>query len=552
MPQPVRVFQRQVNSPVLFKLAATAAVLALCLLGGTYSISGEKTLTARHADVQISKLDVKTLDSNIGIDSAPRAKLDELTTANIFHAVDATQASGNAEQDDTWETSQHLNTKEVSRQAELTKEEVVRQTELEAERQLIFRQADPVHSLVYFNDAKIMARLGCPPLNFTHITSNHTCFYQNLRSSSQRLLPRGWDIDHDTGCAAVFWPLPADFGRPWCLQKSELIDKKVEAALRDTTNAEVLHLNGTTLLLGMLSGPNPTHQLNIHFYAMYVWMKKNNMQMGDLQIVADCPYPTKCMGTYGIGLARAFGSLRFLPELPSVTTFDEVKFSMSVGFPFDIHKYELDKTLDCDFLELTWAVKQHYGIDPEQKANPKRVVIAARRPDESRALGNSAELLAHLLSQGYNASIVTFGDLTFKQQLEAVSDAAVLVGVTGSDLINLVFLPISGSIVEIFPVAQGQQVFTPELWNLAHMVAKNHLKYVSPYNSTLMTDSEGNVIGDRPVHQTMATDVHVPGLVALIEAAALAAVLENTVWNRISIEPHASGKGIKCWDRSRD
>ncbi|KAL0025598.1 hypothetical protein WJX79_006073 [Trebouxia sp. C0005] len=116
---------------------------------------------------------------------------------------------------------------------------------------------------------------------------------------------------------------------------------------------------------------------------------------------------------------------------------------------------------------------------------------------------------------------------------------------------NLVFLPISGSIVEIFPVAQGRQVFTPELWNLAHMVGKNHLKYVSPYNSTLMLDEGGKVVGDRPVHQTKATEVHVPGLVALIEAAALSAVLENTVWNRMSIEPRASGKGIKCWDRTR-
>ncbi len=551
MPRPVRAFQPQVDKPVLLKLAAAATVLAVCLVAVSHSLSSSSSRqlsAASYADAQISKLNVEVSDTNISTGSEPKATPDELTTAEIFHAVDAKLT----EQDDSPDAL--LDTKEISRQAGLAKEEASRQAELDAEHVLISRQMEPVQSLVYFNDGQVMAELGCPALNFTEITSNHTCFFQNPHDKGRQFLPSDWEADESTGCAAVFRPLPADFGRPWCLQKSESIDSKVNDLLQQKEYAEsdVLHLTGPTLLLGMLSGPNPTHQLNIHFYHMYLWMKKNGIEMGDLNIVADCPYPSKCMGTYGVGLARAFGTLYFLPQLPPVTLFDKVKFSMSVGFPFDIHKYELDKTLDCNFLELTWAVKQHYGIDPEQKANPKRIVIAVRRPNESRALGNVAELHAALQSKGHNASIVTFGDLTFKQQLEAVADAAVLVGVTGSDLMNLVFLPVSGSIVEIFPVAQGQQVFTPELWNLAHMVAKNHLKYVSPYNSTLMTDSLGQVIGDRPVHQTKATNVHVPGLVALIEAAALAAVAENTVWNRMSIEPHSSGKGIKCWDRTRN
>ena len=548
MPQPVRVFHRQVNKPVVLKLFAAAAVLAVCLLAVTHlHTSDSKQLSAAtYADAQISKLDVKSSDSTADTASESNAQPKEPTTSDIFHAVDVKLVSDGTES----QSAEPLDTKGVFRQAELAKE-VSRQAAVDAEQLLISRQAEPVADVAYFNDAKIMAEIGCPAMNFTEITDNFTCFYQNPSAEAVEFLPSTWEADNVTGCAAVFQPLPADFGRPWCLQKSEVIDARVGSSLEQTTNEKALHLQGSTLLLGMLSGPNPTHQLNIHFYHIYVWMKKHGIEMGDLNIVADCPNPSICMGPYGIGLARAFGKLHFLPELPPVTLFDEVTFSMSVGFPFDIHKYELDKTLDCNFLELTWAVKQHYGIDPEQRANPKRVVIAVRKPNESRAFGNVADLQAALQSRGYNASTVTFGNLTFNQQLEAVSDAAVLVGITGSDLMNLVFLPISGSIVEIFPVAQGRQVFTPELWNLAHMVGKNHLKYVSPYNSTLMLNSEGKVMGDRPVHQTKATEVHVPGLVALIEAAALSAVLENTVWNRMSIEPHASGKGIRCWDRTQ-
>ncbi|KAL0019453.1 hypothetical protein WJX77_002080 [Trebouxia sp. C0004] len=76
------------------------------------------------------------------------------------------------------------------------------------------------------------------------------------------------------------------------------------------------------------------------------------------------------------------------------------------------------------------------------------------------------------MGRGFNATVVTFGDLSFADQLLAVSDAAVLIGVTGSDLVNLVFLPSNAAIVEVFPVVQGQQVFTPELWHLAQMTGR--------------------------------------------------------------------------------
>ena len=550
MPRSTRLLQRRLETPSVVTLVVAATILLIFFLTATYTFSHSPASVANYADEQIEKLDEESL-RDVDPTKASEAATDELTTGEIFHAVDAQQNTDSQQPDTTGDpTKANLDSKEVSRQAELAREEASRQAKLEAERLLISRQAQPVSNVVYFNNQNTMAFLGCPAIHHTDIEHNYTCFYHNPSPKSAAFLPKDWEPHSATGCAAVFRPLPADFGRPWCLQKN-VSQGSVSVAMKEVDAKDVLHLKGTTLLLGQLSGPNPTHQLNIHFYNIYVWMKKSGIPFGELQLVVDCPEPSKMLGAYGIGLARAFGDLHFLPRLPPVTTFDQVKFSMPVGFQFDIHKHEMDKTLDCNLMELTWAVKQHYGIAPDQKVNPKRVVIAVRRPDESRAFGNAHELLTALELQGYNASLVTFGDLTFKQQLRAVSDAAVLVGVTGSDLVNLAFLPLSGSIVEIFPVVQGEQVFTPELWNLAHMAAKNHLKYIPPYNSTALLDSQGHLMSDRPVHQVKSTDVHVPSLVALIGAAALASNSDDVVWNRMSIEPHSSGKGIRCWDRTK-
>lgn len=413
----------------------------------------------------------------------------------------------------------------------------------------LIQQAEPLSDMLYFNSEAIASSLACPAPNREDRHLNFTCFFHN--PSEPYSLAAVDTMDSATGCQTIFRPLPADDGRPWCIPKLATHGHAVSDAMQGIPAADKLHLKGTTLLLGTLSGPNPTHQLNIHFYHVYIWMKEHNIPVGSLNIVADCYTPEWCLGTYGTGLAKALGPLHFLPQLPSLTTFDRVKFSMSTfGFPFDIHKYELDKALDCNFIELLWGVKQHYGLDPMQPANPRKVVLAVRKPTESRALSNIPALAEALHTKGFEVTIATFGDLSFQEQLDTVADAAVLVGVTGSDLINLAFLPLTGSVVEIFPVALGKQVFTPELWNLAHMTGKNHLKYVSPYNSSLMLDAEGNLISDRPVHQANSTEVHVPGLVALIEAAALAADPQSSVWNRIRVEPNLDGKGVRCFDHT--
>ena len=59
--------------------------------------------------------------------------------------------------------------------------------------------------------------------------------------------------------------------------------------------------------------------------------------------------------------------------------------------------------------------------------------------------------------------MVDFGKLSFQEQVRTVHDAAVLAGISGSDLINAIFLPSRGVLVEIDPSNRGAQVVLPEL-----------------------------------------------------------------------------------------
>ena len=392
----------------------------------------------------------------------------------------------------------------------------------------LFQHSQHTSNLVYFNDDGLMQQLGCAKANREDEQLNYTCFYQSP-SKAADIVPETILLDTSSMCAAVYKPLPADSGRPWCIRQTPLLT----STLTSLPSRNKLHMRGTTLVMGRLSGPNPTHQLNIHFYFIYLWMKRAGIRFGNLNLVIDC-YEPGWIGSYGLGLAKAFGTMQFLNELPQVTTFEHIKFSEPMGFPFDLNYYETYKSEDVNMMELAWGVKKQYGIDPLKKPNPQRVVVAMRKQSESRRLNNAKELLVALESFGFDAELVTFGDLSFADQLKIISDAAVLVGVTGSDLVSLVFLPTNAAIIEIFPVAQGEQVFTPELWHLAQMSGKQHLKYVSPYNSTLMVDGNGQATGDRPVHQVNSTDVHVPSLAALVKSATL--MVQHSIPSKVAIE----------------
>lgn len=64
--------------------------------------------------------------------------------------------------------------------------------------------------------------------------------------------------------------------------------------------------------------------------------------------------------------------------------------------------------------------------------------------------------------------IVQLGKLSFREQLLVVQGASVLVGVSGSDLVNGIFLPKQGALVEILPMNRGHPVsLLPSTMHLA-------------------------------------------------------------------------------------
>ena len=79
-------------------------------------------------------------------------------------------------------------------------------------------------------------------------------------------------------------------------------------------------------------------------------------------------------------------------------------------------------------------------------------------------------------------------------QVEKVAAADVLVGVTGSDLVSLMFLPPSGSVVEIFPAVGRKGIFVPELANMAVLLGKNHFPFVAHGNFTAVDEGESRLL----------------------------------------------------------
>ena len=172
--------------------------------------------------------------------------------------------------------------------------------------------------------------------------------------------------------------------------------------------------------------------------------------------------------------------------------------------------------------------------EPGEVKRSARVVIAKRKATDSRVLANAEALAAFLHEKyGMEAMVACFGELPFPKQVSTAAEADVLVGITGSDLISLMFLPRYGSVVEIFPALEHESVFTPELANMARMLGKNHLSYVSMGNVTQSFDERGNQRGGKLLHSAKFVTVSIPDTAAIIRVAAQQA-LGGSVWGRTS------------------
>lgn len=222
-------------------------------------------------------------------------------------------------------------------------------------------------------------------------------------------------------------------------------------------------------------------------------------------------------------------------------------------FPFDLKHFVIDTEIDLDYVELAENVKARIGPPLPEGGQPSdavwrtavlrgiqdagseswvpstaerrpRVVIARRREADTRIWENAQEF-ADLLREehGMDAEVVTLGDLSFTDQVKVVGSADVLVGITGSDLVNLMFLPSEGSVVEIFPTLHGEEIFIPELSNMAALLGKNHFPYVTT-GAVQVDESQSRLL-----YRTKRVSVATPDLAALVGHAARQAISGSTL-----------------------
>lgn len=168
-----------------------------------------------------------------------------------------------------------------------------------------------------------------------------------------------------------------------------------------------------------------------------------------------------------------------------------------------------------------------------------------RKENESRRLENAGELTTQLAETGWNVTQVTLGSLPFKQQIQLMSDAKVLIGVHGSDLVSFLFMPFRAVVIEILPLVMGTPLLNPELANQARNYGKIHRQYFSPYNATLVTDPEtGQPIQAMPVHQAKLVRVHVPDLIASMQG--LIQMSNAMMFYELDVGPGAPGGESVC------
>ena len=83
-----------------------------------------------------------------------------------------------------------------------------------------------------------------------------------------------------------------------------------------------------------------------------------------------------------------------------------------------------------------------------KESKPTRRIYASRARQKVRRLQNESALLEMVAKLGFET--VYFEELTMEQQVQLMQETAVLMGVHGANLVNLLFLPESSCVVELF------------------------------------------------------------------------------------------------------
>jgi len=103
---------------------------------------------------------------------------------------------------------------------------------------------------------------------------------------------------------------------------------------------------------------------------------------------------------------------------------------------------------------------------------PKKVTIASR--SGRRSLVNEAELVNYIKNE-YNlpVAVVRLGSMSFKDQVAAMHDTGLLIGLHGADLANLIFLPENAALIELNPY----RFYEHRFWGMAPLAGIEYFSY---------------------------------------------------------------------------
>lgn len=124
----------------------------------------------------------------------------------------------------------------------------------------------------------------------------------------------------------------------------------------------------------------------------------------------------------------------FLPTLPHIDSF--------TNFFLSKHNIPLAKNLNCDKLSILFIWRRDYVAHPR---NPKGLV--------SRKIKNEQELQKFVqnLYPNHSISSIQTDKLTMQDQLSAITNTDILIGMHGAGLTLALFLPKHGGLIELYP-----------------------------------------------------------------------------------------------------
>lgn len=243
--------------------------------------------------------------------------------------------------------------------------------------------------------------------------------------------------------------------------------------------------NGTTMFLTRYEYVNLYHTMTDFFNAFFSYPKKNSTEDSD-EPVNIVFLDAHAKGKLDSVWRQVFGNFTFVKHLPrGGVCFQRATF-VPPGYVSPL--FPKSDRRDCPNPVVMEDFSNHFltsfGLEHVQMQRGKIVIIdrvpyvSHPRSNPNRAqriLSNMTRILTHLqlLSNAQSVSLVRFEELTFKEQMQAVREAHILIGNHGAGLTHMVFMSDGSHVVEFDAKAQYFTFLSRWKPNVGHHVIRS-------------------------------------------------------------------------------